>query len=97
MQRMHFIALDVHSSFCQGGYIDESGHEKLEWCKPTSIPELVEVIEKVPRPRKLVIEEGPLADWLRRNLSPHVDEMMVCDPHRNALIAREGEKSDELD
>jgi transposase len=97
MQRMHFIGLDVHSSFCQGGYIDESGHEKLEWCRPTSIPELVEVIEKVPRPRKLVIEEGPLADWLHRHLSPYVDDMVVCDPHRNALIAREGEKSDELD
>ena len=32
-----------------------------------------------------VIEEGPLADWLYRNLSPRVDEMVVCDPHCNAL------------
>jgi len=97
MRRVHFIGLDVHSSFCQGGYTDESGHEKLEWCKPTSIGELLEVIEKVPRPRKLVIEEGPLADWLYRHLCAHVDEMVVCDPRRNALIAREGEKSDGLD
>jgi hypothetical protein len=55
------------------------------------------VIEAVPRPRKLVIEEGPLADWLYRNLSPRVDEIIVCDPHRNALISKDGDKSDALD
>ena len=73
------------------------GREKAAWQKPTSIPELVDVIETVPRPRKLVIEEGPLADWLHRNLSPRVDEMIVCDPHRNALISKDGDKYDGLD
>jgi transposase len=97
MQRIYFIGLDVHSTFCQGGYIDHSGAERLEWRSATSIPALLEVIEKVPRPRGLVIEEGPLSDWLHRHLSPHVDEMVVCDPRRNALIAKEGEKSDPLD
>jgi transposase len=97
MPRTHFIGLDVHSGFCQGGYTDELGKEKGEWQTPTRLPELVEKLESVKRPRKLVIEEGPLADWLYRNLSSHVDEMVVCDPHRNALIAREGEKSDRLD
>jgi transposase len=58
---------------------------------------LIKVIESVPRPRKPVIEEGPLADWLYRNLSPRVDEMVVCDPHRNALIAKDGDKCDALD
>lgn len=32
-----------------------------------------------------------------RNLSPKVDEMIVCDPHRNALISKDGDKSDALD
>jgi transposase len=97
MRRTHFIALDVHSTFCQGGYTDDAGNEKLEWRRPTSIAELLQVIEQVPQPRKLVIEEGSLADWLHRNLSPHVQEMVVCDPRRNALIARDGDKSDQLD
>ncbi len=97
MRRTNFIALDVHSTFCEGGYMDDAGREKATWHEPTAIPELVKVIESVPRPRKLVIEEGPLADWLYRNLSPRVDEMVVCDPHRNALIARDGDKSDALD
>ena len=97
MRNSHFIAFDVHSTFCEGGYTDGSGREREAWHKPTSIPELLEAIEAVPHPKKLVIEEGPLADWLYRNLSPHVDEMIVCDPRRNALISRDGEKSDHLD
>ena len=97
MRRSSFIALDVHSTFCEGGYIDDTGREKAAWHEPTEIPELIKAIETVPRPRKLVIEEGPLADWLYRNLSPRVDEMIVCDPHRNALISKDGDKSDALD
>jgi transposase len=97
MRQTHVIAFDVHSSFCEGGYTDQSGREKGAWHVPTRIPELLEAIESVPGPRKLVIEEGPLADWLHRNLSPYVEEMVVCDPRRNALIAREGEKSDGVD
>ena len=97
MSRMNMIAIDTHCEFCEGGYVNRLGKEKGCFKVPTGIPALVEQIEKVPRPRKLVIEEGPLADWLWRSLSPHVDEMIVCDPHRNALIAKGGEKSDAID
>jgi transposase len=97
MRQMHFIALDVHSSFCEGGYIEASGRERGAWRTPTSIVELVKEIEGVPRPRKLVIEEGPLSDWLARNLREHVDELVSVDPHRNALIAKEGDKDDGID
>jgi transposase len=97
MRQTHYIGWDVHSSFCEGGYIDSRGQEKGSWQKPTSIPDLVEAIESVPRPRKMVIEEGPLSDYLCRNLREHVDEMVSADPHRNALIAKEGEKADPID
>jgi predicted NBD/HSP70 family sugar kinase len=53
MRRTNYIALDVHSTFCEGGYIDDAGREKTAWHEPTAIPELVKVIETVPRPRKL--------------------------------------------
>jgi transposase len=97
MSRMKIIALDTHCTFCEGGVINSLGRELAAFQVPTSIPALLAEIEKVARPRKLVIEEGPLADWLSRSLSPHVDEMIVCDPFRNALIAREGDKSDGID
>jgi transposase len=45
----------------------------------------------------LTFEEGPLADWLARNLRPYVDRLLVCDPRRNALIAKDGDKDDPID
>jgi transposase len=97
MSRMKIIALDVHCEFCEGGFIDSRGKELGAFRAPTCIPALVEEIEKVRRPRKLVMEEGALADWLSRSLAPYVDELVVCDPYRNALIAKESEKSDPID
>jgi transposase len=54
-------------------------------------------VESVRRPRRLTFEEGPLADWLARNLTAHVDELVVCDPRRNHLIAKDSDKDDALD
>jgi transposase len=45
----------------------------------------------------LTFEEGPLADWLARNLREHVDRLIVCEPRRNALIAKDGDKDDPID
>jgi transposase len=45
----------------------------------------------------VVIEEGPMADWAMRVVRPYVQEVVICDPRRNRLIAQEGDKSDEID
>jgi transposase len=63
----------------------------------TRIPELREAIDQVRRPRKLTFEEGPLADWLARELRGSVDELVVCEPRRNHWIARDGDKDDPID
>ncbi|HZN63913.1 MAG TPA: transposase [Tepidisphaeraceae bacterium] len=94
---MNYIAFDVHCAFCEGGWVTESGKEKRSWRVATTIPALAAVIAEVPRPRLLVIEEGPLADWLVRELSGRVDQVVVADPYRNALIAKEGDKDDAID
>jgi transposase len=64
---------------------------------PTTIPHLVEAIESIPRRRAVTFEEGPLADWLYRNLMGHADELVVSDPRRNALIAKDSDKDDPID
>jgi transposase len=97
MRPMNFIAFDVHCAFCEGGWVTESGREKRSWRVATSIPALAEAVRSVPRPRLLVIEEGSLADWLARELSGEVDQVVVADPFRNALIAKEGDKDDPID
>jgi transposase len=63
----------------------------------TTISELREMIEAVPRRRWLCFEEGPLADWLFRSLSPIVEGVTVCEPRRNHLIAKDSDKDDPID
>ncbi len=38
-----------------------------------------------------------MAGWLYRNLKPCVDELIVCDPRRNAHVAKDGDKDDPID
>jgi len=95
--RVHWIGLDVHCHSCDVAVLDPAGRLVRRDRCPTSIPALVEAIEAVPRPRHVVLEEGPLADWLCRNLGSHADEVVASDPRRNRLIAEEGDKDDPLD
>ena len=38
-----------------------------------------------------------MAGWLYRNLKPFADEIIVCDPRRNAYVAKDGDKDDAID
>jgi transposase len=97
MKRCHFIGLDTHGQFCEMAAVDQQGRVVARGRCATNIPALLELLEQVRRPRRLVIEEGPLADWLWRNLRDHVDELVVSEPRRNRLIAAEGDKDDPVD
>ena len=93
----YFIALDVHCAFAEMAVV--TSHGKLvrrERCD-TAIPAIVERLQQVRRRRRLTFEEGPLADWLARELRSHVDELIVCEPRRNHWIARDSDKDDPVD
>lgn len=97
MKRWHFIGLDTHCQFCEAAVVNSQGtvvhHNRCE----TAIPRLLQVVEAVPRPRALVIEEGPLAGWLWRELHAAVERMVVSEPRRNRLICEAGDKDDPID
>lgn len=97
MRREHFIALDVHCTRTEMAVVTRRGRLTERLRCPTAIPPLVEAIRGVGRPRYVTFEEGPLADWLLRNLSPHADEVLVCEPRRNRLIAKDSDKDDPID
>ncbi len=44
----------------------------------------------------VTFEEGTWAAWLHDLLKPHVAELVVCDPRKNALL-KDGNKSDRID
>ena len=74
MSKKHVIAMDTHSQttdICVKTRANGPGrwhHVK------TTLPELAAVIEQVRGPRELVLEEGPLAGWLLRNLQGRVEK-----------------------
>ena len=64
---------------------------------PTTVKSLGTFLSSLPGRKAMVIEEGPMAGWLYRNLRGKVDQFVVCDPRRNRLISCDGEKNDALD
>src|SRR6267378_1908545 len=97
MKHDHFIGIDVHCQFCEIAVVTAAGQVVQRERCATTVAALREVIDQVSRPRQLVIEEGPLAGWLWRELHTEVERMVVSDPRRNRLIAKDGDKDDDLD
>lgn len=93
---VHYIGADVDSRMTNLA-VERNGRVIREFCVPTTIAALREVLESIGRPRWLTFEEGPMADWLARNLRAAVEELLICDPRRNALINQDGDKDDVID
>ena len=97
MRTEYIITMDTHcrtTDVCvktAGGKLVRREHLS------TGIPQLRELIESVPRPRRVIFEEGSMAGWLYRNLKGCADEVIVCDPRRNAHVAKDGDKDDPID
>lgn len=64
---------------------------------PTSITAVREVLRNIHGKKVLAFEESALAHWLYRNLKNDVERIIVCDPRRNAYIAKDGDKDDCID
>ena len=97
MSTVHVIAMDTHSQTTDICVKTRANGPGRWYHVKTTIPEIAAVIAQVRGPKELVFEEGPLAGWLLRNLRRHVDKAQVCDPRRNALIAKDGDKDDPID
>jgi transposase len=97
MKRGHFIGIDVHCQFCEIAVLAAAGDVVQRHRCATTVAALQGLIDQVPRPRQLAIEEGPLAGWLWRELHAAVDRLVVSEPRRNRLIAAGGDKDDDLD
>ena len=92
----HYIGADVHVTTTDLAF--ERNQRIVKRLRlPTTIPALREALASVGGTRILAIEEGPMADWLWRNLKDDVEQMVVCDPRRNRLVSEDGDKDDAID
>jgi transposase len=92
------IGIDTHISTCNYVAMEEKTDVILgaDYFS-TNTTNFIKSVSKFPKPRIVIIEQGPLANWIERTLENHVQKVVVADTKQNSWISRDPNKNDEVD
>src|SRR5207249_2696851 len=93
---IQYIGMDVHKEAIVIAVLNGSGKLVMETILETKASSILQFIHGLRGELHVTLEEGTWAAWLYDVLKPHVAEILVCNPRRNALL-KEGSKSDKVD
>src|ERR1700730_1837854 len=96
MDSTKYIGMDVHKEAISIAVLNSSGKLVMESIIETKAITILQFIQGLRGSLHLTFEEGTWAAWLYDLLKPHVSEIVVCNPRRNAYL-KEGSKSDRID
>jgi len=96
MNDSKYIGLDAHQATISVAVLDSSGNLVMEAVLETKAETILQFIHGLRGTLRVTLEEGTCAAWLHDVLKPHVAQVLVCDPRKNALI-KSGNKSDRID
>jgi hypothetical protein len=96
MDKAKYIGMDVHKETVSIAVLDSSGKTVMESVIETQALTIVQFVQGLRGELHITLEEGTWAAWLYDLLRPHVNEVVVCDPRKNALL-KTGNKSDRID
>jgi transposase len=91
-----YIGMDVHKESISIAVRNAAGKIVMECVIETKASTILQFIDGLCGEVHLTFEEGTWAAWLHDLLKPHVTEVVVCDPRRNALL-QEGNQNDRVD
>ena len=91
-----YIGLDVHQATTSAAVLDCSGKLVMECILETKADVLLQFLAGLRGSLQVTFEEGTSAAWMYDLLQPHVAELVVCNPRKNALL-KHGNKSDRVD
>ena len=91
-----YIGMDVHKEAVVIAVRNSTGQLVMESIVETKASSLLQFIHGLQGELHVTWEEGTWAAWLYDLLKPHVHEVLVCNPRRNALL-KEGSKNDRVD
>jgi transposase len=94
---MNYIGCDCHISTLDCAVVNEKGHETRKQKMNTGVKELMGFVKNIPKPRKIIIEEGTLANWLLEVCTDYGEKLIITDPKTNRWIGRAGQKNDTID
>src|SRR6201987_5441022 len=91
-----YIGMDVHKEMISIAVMNSTGKFVMECVIETKASMLLQFIDGLRGDVRITFEEGTWAAWLYDLLKPHVSEVVVCNPRKNALL-KDGSKSDRID
>src|SRR5712671_6639155 len=96
MDSKKYIGMDVHKESISIAVRNDVGKIVMECVIETKANIILDFIHGLRGELHVTFEEGTWAAWLYDLLKPHVTELVVCDPRKNASM-REGNQSDKID
>jgi transposase len=96
MNEAKYIGLDVHQATISVAVRDSAGKLVMEAILETKAETILQFLCGVHGSLHITFEEGTWAAWLHDLLQPHVTQVLVCDPRKNALL-KAGNKNDRID
>jgi len=96
MLNTKYIGMDIHKETISIAVLSAGGKSVMECVIETKASTILQFIHGLRGDLHATFEEGTWAAWLYDLLKPHVTEVLVCDPRKNALL-KEGSKSDKID
>ena len=96
MDSVKYIGMDVHQETISIAVRNSSGKLVMECVIETKASTILQFFQGLSGSLQVTFEEGTWAAWLYDLLKPHVTELVVCNPRKNALL-KEGSKSDRID
>lgn len=96
MDSTKYIGMDVHTESISIAVRNAAGKIVMECVIETKAGMILQLIDGLRGDLQVTFEEGTWAAWLYDLLKPHVTEVLVCDPRKNALL-KEGSKGDKID
>ena len=95
-REVKYIGMEVHKEAIVIAVRNASGKLVMESIVETQASSILQFIHGLRGELHVTWEEGTWAAWLYDLRKPHVHEVLVCNPRRNALL-KEGSKNDRVD
>jgi transposase len=96
MTSTKYIGMDVHNESTSIAVRNAAGKIVMECVIETKANTILQFIDGLRGDVHVTFEEGTWAAWLYDLMKPHVTEVVVCNPRKNALL-KEGSKGDKID
>ena len=85
-REVKYIGMDVHKEAIVIAVRNTKGHVVMESIVETKAGSIQQFIRGLQGELHVTWEEGTWAAWLYDLLKPHVHQVLVCNPRRNALL-----------